>query len=512
MLGTRFRRVGLQIASAAAICFLSDPSLAQECRSGDPTARPKIVGGDRARLAQWPGQAVLRLHAKSAKNAIYLCGATAINDRWVVTAAHCVDDIRRDLRGTFSDRTGKTLTGTLEVILGVDDLDAVRDEHVYAVEKVVKSEGYKSPEKTGRDIALIQLKRPYSGPLARLSLEQGTDPRTPPGAQVRVAGFGSLKFRAPTNGYRAPDGQSYSAGSQRLLEAAIPTVATTVCKARYPNAKLDDEQLCAGLEEGGQDACQGDSGGPLVAFDRNGCPYQIAVVSWGAGCAGARDYGVYTRISHHAAWIKSIAGPLMAVAPSDLQAPAAPTTHVASADAAPNALTQGARAQLEDILAPAKGRVQVGIRSGTRVKLGSEVVFTVQSSVSGRLIVIDINASGEVVQMLPNRYTSATETARVASGATVTVPGPGYGFTGFKAIEPVGKGQLIALVVPDNFPADALVAEKQHMAKGFAPVNTPTNYLMNLVQQVASMISRRGSGDPGMKDWAVGTTDYEIVR
>jgi secreted trypsin-like serine protease len=487
--------------------------MAQECRSAGPAARPKIVGGDRAQLAQWPGQAVLRLHAKNAKSSLYLCGAAAINDRWVVTAAHCVEDLGRDLRGTFSDRAGKTLTGTFDVILGVDDLDAVRDEHVYAVEKIIKREGYGNAERTGRDIALIRLKRAYAGPVSRLSLDQGTDPKTPPGAQVRVAGFGSLKYRAPTNAYRAPDGQSYSAGSQHLLETAVPTVSTTICKTRYPEAKIDDEQLCAGLEQGGQDACQGDSGGPLVAFDRNGCPYQIGVVSWGAGCAGARDYGVYTRVSHHAAWIKSIVGTVKAVTAPDLQAPApAPAAQVASADAIPSEFTQSARAQLEDILSTAKGRVQVGIKGGNRVKLGSEVVFDVQSSVAGRLIVIDINASGEVVQMLPNRYTPATEVARVASRAKVTIPSAGYGFSGFKAIEPAGKGQLIALVVPDSFPADALVAEKQHMAKGFAPVNTPTNYLMNLVQQVATMVSRRDSGDPGLRDWGLGTTDYEIVR
>lgn len=510
MLSQQFWRAGRMTAVAACICTVSDPSAAQDCRT-TPTARPKIVGGDRARLEQWPGQAALRLHAKNARNSLYLCGGAAINDRWVVTAAHCVDDIKRDLRGSFSDRSGKTLSGTLDVVLGVDDLDAVRDENVFAVEKVLKREGYKDATTTGRDIALIQLKRPYSGPVARLSMAADTDPRTPPGAQVRVAGFGSLKFRAPTSSFRRPDGQDYMAGSQRLMETAIPTIATSTCKVRYPDAKIDDEQFCAGLEQGGQDACQGDSGGPLVALDRNGCPYQVAVVSWGAGCAGARDYGVYTRVSQHAAWIRSTAGAVHAVTPADLQAPQ-PAAALVVADAGASQFTQQARSQLEDILATAKGRVQVSIKGGNRVRLGNEVVFTVQSSVAGRLILIDINASGEVVQMLPNRYTPAHAVARVASGAAVSVPGAGYGFTGFKAIEPTGKGQLIALVVPDSFPADALVSEKEHLAKGFAPVNTPTNYLMNLVQQVSSLVSRRGAGDPGMKDWGLGFADYEIVR
>jgi secreted trypsin-like serine protease len=499
----QFRRMGLQIASAALLCWLSDAAAAQTCRGAAPAPRPKVVGGDQAEIGNWPGQAVLRLHVKNAKHSLYLCGATAISDRWLVTAAHCFDGVQRDLRGTYQ-RGEKTLTGTLEAVLGVHDLNAVRDEHVYAVEKVIKREGYKEATKTGRDIALIRLKRPYAGPVSRLSLEAATDPKTPPGAQVRVAGFGKLDNKAPTNTYRRADGHEYFAGSQRLMEADIPTVATSTCKSRYPQDKIDDEQLCAGLELGGKDSCRGDSGGPLVAFDRNGCPYQVAVVSWGVGCAGARDYGVYTRISHHADWIKSNAGTVKAVTPSDVQAPSAETAAVA------REFTHRARSQLEEILATAKGRVQVGISGGNRVPLGKEVAFVVQSNVAGRLILVDINASGEVMQVLPNKYTPAHSVARMTPGKSVTVPeAAGYGFSGFKAVEPLGKGQLIALVVPEGFQTEALLSEKPPATRGLVPVNTPSNYLMNLVQQVANLVSLR-SGD--MKDWGLGIAEYEIVK
>ena len=50
------------------------------------------------------------------------------------------------------------------------------------------------------------------------------------------------------------------------------------------------------------------------------------------------------------------------------------------------------------------------------------------------------------------------------------------------------------------------------MAKGLVPVNTPTNYLMNLVEQVSAAVGKRGGGDAGMKEWGLGTADYEIVR
>ena len=368
MLRGRTRTLVVQAVVLAAACSASLSSAAQECRDTTPGARTKIVGGNRARLEHWPGQAVLRLHAKGARNSLYLCGGTVINDRWVLTAAHCVDDIRPDLRKTFADRQGRNQPGVLDVILGVDDLDAVRDEHVFAIEKILKREGYKEAAKSGRDIALIQLKRPYTGPVPRLSLAAGTDPQTPPGAQVRVAGFGSLKFSAPMNSYKRSDGQEYLAGSPQLLETAIPTVSQTACKARYPSAKIDDEQLCAGMEQGGQDSCQGDSGGPLVAYDRNGCPYQVGVVSWGAGCAGARDYGVYTRVSQHAAWIQSQAGAVRAVASADLQPQRGrccpQRVHAAGAVAARGhpGDGQGARAHRRQGRQPRQARHRRGVR------------------------------------------------------------------------------------------------------------------------------------------------------
>ena len=386
---------------AALTCSFASASLAQECRE----AQARVVGGKEARIKQWPGQATLRSTTKGGKSALYFCGATAISERWVMTAAHCVADIASDMQRRFSDRAGQSLVGTIQVVIGVDDLDKVRDENVYEVEKIVVREGYKEASASGRDIALIHLKRSYGGPVARLSLQGDTDPRTPPGAQVRVAGFGSLQYLAPTNTYKRSDGQEYFAGSKKLLETAMPTVSGQQCKARYPKSKVDAEQICAGLEQGGKDSRQGDSGGPLVAFDRLGCPYQIGVVSWGEGCAGAKSYGVYTRVSNHAAWLSSFAT-LKGVTPADLQAPSA-------APSVASAFTQQAKAQLEDVLAPAKGRVQIGVKSGNRMKLGDEVVFAVRSSVGGRLIVVDVNASGEVVQLFPNKFTAGGQVARV---------------------------------------------------------------------------------------------------
>jgi len=63
---------------------------------------------------------------------------------------------------------------------------------------------------------------------------------------------------------------------------------------------IGDDQICAA--DPGQDSCQGDSGGPLYDKD-NGVV--VGVVSWGLGCASPGSAGVYTNISHFTEWIKS---------------------------------------------------------------------------------------------------------------------------------------------------------------------------------------------------------------
>ena len=478
-------------------------SMAQDCRNTGTEARTKVVGGDTAAIKHWPGLAVLRLNASGAKQALYLCGGAAINNRWVVTAAHCLEGIASSLRSSFVDGRGGAREGVLEVVLGVDDLDLINDKHVFEVERVIVKDGYKNAAKTGNDIALLRLKRAYEGPVVRLSVSSKTDPPTPPGARVRVAGFGSLQYRAPVQAYRRSDGSEYAAGSKQLLETAIPTVPTETCSKRYPSDKIDDEQICAGLEEGGKDSCQGDSGGPLVAYDRKGCPYQIGIVSWGVGCAGKKDYGVYTRVSHHAAWIADKAGAITGVTTGDVVAP--------PGDTVADAVSIEALQQLRDVLRPADRRVRVNIRGGSRIAVGRDVVLVTEADVSGRLIVIDINAAGEVLQILPNNYSPAHQSARVAPGGEIVVPGPGYGFTSFKAVPPLGTGKLIALVVPDDFPVESLAPDASGH-KGLVPSNMPTNYLMNVVQQVVRALGKRSIADAKHSDWGLGITEYQIVQ
>lgn len=68
-----------------------------------------------------------------------------------------------------------------------------------------------------------------------------------------------------------------------------------------------DETFCAGTSQGGIDSCQGDSGGPF--FRKEGDNWiQYGLVSYGFGCAVAKQPGVYTYIRFYKDWVKSVSG------------------------------------------------------------------------------------------------------------------------------------------------------------------------------------------------------------
>jgi secreted trypsin-like serine protease len=500
-----------------------------------PTQRTKIVGGSAARLQDWPGQAVLRLHSDTGKVSFYFCGGTAISDRWVLTAAHCLPDYLTKLTGELDDSKGNWHVGQLEVVLGSGDLRAVPPERVFPVEQVVMHEHYRAEvnkanqiadpvahdraldgiaQSIGDDIALLRLARPWTGSVAELALTAAADPSAPSGVQVRVAGFGKTEHNKAKNQldrFLRTDGQGeLFSGSSRLLETAVETIAQERCKTRYGSTStIGPGQLCAGLEQGGKDSCQGDSGGPLVVADVNNCPHQIGVVSWGAGCAEKQAYGVYTRVSAYADWVQRYTGPIKGAEPTASGTNAGTTLTVAQLD-------EGLH-QLDSMLGATKGRVRIGLRGRNRVKLKDKVVFEAQSDIAGRLVILDINANREVVMLYPNKYVASGDIGRIAAGQRVAVPGPEYpGFTAFEAQEPVGKGALLALIVPEEFEVERFIAPLQQVTKGFAPVNEPPSYFMRLIRQIATALNTRtragGAGADELRRWSYAVVEYEIVR
>ncbi len=493
---------------------------AKECPGKlSPPQRTRIVGGDVAKSASWPSIVTMRSNFSGFKVLGYFCGGAVVSPNWILTAAHCVEGISDKGGGLFVTKEklndGRIIEGEVEIVIAADNLESFEPTKLRKISQIIIHSGYKvgvPPAHQGHDIALIKLSKPWNGPVARLSLSPQTDPEGLASRMLSAAGFGYIRENqgtepsANTQPTRLPDGSILSAGSKTLLNVTLPHVETTHCAASYSKYSQDCKtrrcaiaaaQLCAGYDEGGKDTCQGDSGGPLVTYDGNGCPLQVGVVSWGAGCARQKLYGIYTRVSHYADWIRSHVPELR----QPESAVAAVTPEL------PSVISNAVIDRLETVLSAAKSNAQLSIRGGTQVKLGSRYLFEVTSRIRGRLILFDLNAKSEVTQILPNKFVPAA--AAIKAGEVVTIPGAGYGFDWFGAVEPVGKGKLVAVIVPDAFPMEATAGEQTRVFRGFEPQRAPENYLVNIIQQITQTYQADASPQ---SNWGVAILPYEIVR
>lgn len=481
------------------------PQAAAQDRIGKPrdfTKADKIVGGWPAKIENWPGQVVFR--ARSNNYSLYFCGGTMIARDTIITAAHCVDDFSETADGKFYRGSGE-----VEVVIGEQNLKNIDPRSIRNITKVIKHEDYKKARK-GNDIALVRLDKPWTKSIMRVSLSSQADPKLGWSIPVMVAGFGSQQQGNNPFEFKDNNQTIFYAGSEKLLEVTVPLTPVDVCKSTYqliyPDSVIGQGQLCAGFVKGGRDSCQGDSGGPLVAFDRHGYPYQVGVVSWGYGCAQTKAYGVYTRVSAYANWISKHVPSTRSIGTDDI--PAVTRKR--------NQLVESLFAQLNEELKNAQGNAKVSILQGTKLQVGSKLVFQIENSIAGKPILIDINAKGEVAQIFPNPF-SRSGNLNANEGLTL----PDNTTYEFPVEEPAGRSKLVLLIVPDLFNIQALNQSKGGDPTKGIGVQAALPYFQNLLQliRIALKTDERGiavrpTGQSSQKlaDWAVGSLDYEVVK
>ncbi|XP_018615373.2 plasma kallikrein-like [Scleropages formosus] len=234
--------------------------------------KEKVVGGSEAEAGSWPWQASLQLKDSRGED-MHLCGASIINPRWVVTAAHC-------LKGSNPS--------SYSVVTGMIKLSEAKESH--EVEKIVKHQGF-NDNTFENDIALFKLKTPveYSETqqpicLASTQKEEGFWSQS-----CWVTGWGKITTGELPNA---------------LQQAQVPLIKPDACASLMPGSRLYGTMLCAGYKSGGVDTCQGDSGGPLVC-QADGKWYLTGITSWGDGCGEAEKPGVYARVASFTDWILS---------------------------------------------------------------------------------------------------------------------------------------------------------------------------------------------------------------
>ncbi|XP_064116015.1 spaetzle-processing enzyme-like [Macrobrachium nipponense] len=283
----------------------SKPSLLpRNCGQG-PSVR-RIVGGTITSPGDYPWMAVFGYKEVGFDSVEYLCAGAVINERYILTAAHCVTpDLLSvkpleviglgdwDLRQLGKD-CQKTTTGEICSAPSVN----------VTYEKIIIHPNYNKRGYQSDDIALVRLSEkidisgvyihPVCLPPQGLSARNAMSRPDLERPEALATGWGITE-----NGTTSP----------LLLQVTLPYVDKTACNSTFKGS-IFEEQICMGGETG-KDSCGGDSGGPLVLGGPRGPPYlQIGVVSYGPTACGLRGVpGIYTDVTFYRNWIEETLQP-----------------------------------------------------------------------------------------------------------------------------------------------------------------------------------------------------------
>ncbi len=236
-----------------------------------------IVGGSTISITRTPWQVSLQ-----DANGL-LCGGVILNERTVLTAAHCTTD------ATPADLTVRAGVTNVEDTSGQDRAVSTITENPLGVD-------------SAGDLSILGLAQPLTFSNAVRPILLATPDQLVQAQRAFVSGWGSV----------SETGDS----STELKGVELPLLSDGACSARLAadDASIEPtRELCA--DGNGTGSCYGDSGGPLVITIADGSPRLVGIVSWGVVCAQSPD--VYAEVPAFTDWIKAnmIGGSAPAPAP-----------------------------------------------------------------------------------------------------------------------------------------------------------------------------------------------------
>jgi len=258
----------------------------------------RIYGGELTEIDEHPW--TVQLWYQKPQGTGSHCGGSLINERYVLTAAHCEKKVPRTWR-LFQVRLGDWDTRTNPDCQQKTNERVCNDPHVdVPIEKIIVHESYNPDSRSQyHDIALLRMQRDvtFTEFIVPICLPTDTGLRSLKytNKELEVVGFGKTETEN---------------SSANKLKVTLNALSDQQCQAKYSHLGLIEGQLCAG-GEAGKDSCNGDSGGPLVryqSYDNYEVQYYMLVglVSFGPKNCGTRDQpGVYTSVGEYMQWIEA---------------------------------------------------------------------------------------------------------------------------------------------------------------------------------------------------------------
>ncbi|XP_022111139.1 uncharacterized protein LOC110990439 [Acanthaster planci] len=252
-----------------------------EC--GVPRIRGKIIGGKVTEEGQAPWMALLW----NTRENMHFCGGVLLNQRWVVTAAHCFVRFKYDIKDH------------MEVRLGEYDLFKEEGtERILRVEQLIINPEF-DKDTYDSDIALLKLIQPvtYTDFIVPICLP----------SEIRAMNLLQARTRGFITGW-GRTAEITTTTTRYLRRVRLLVMDQRTCNARHRDV-ITNRMFCAVSDDrpAARDSCFGDSGSPFAVRDDKRW-FLIGLVSWGIGCARHRFPGVYTRVHRYTHWINSLIG------------------------------------------------------------------------------------------------------------------------------------------------------------------------------------------------------------